>query len=72
MRRDCKRIEILEIAVVAEIDCRTGMDQVGDEEIGIEILYLAQAGVARLYRSRTDGPLLNSRSRAIPPGYFFT
>jgi hypothetical protein len=48
------------------------MDQVGDEEIGIEILYLAQAGVARLYRSRTDGPLLNSRSRAIPPGYFFT
>lgn len=25
VRRDCKRIEILEIAVVAEIDCRTGM-----------------------------------------------
>ena len=32
------RIEILEIAVVAEINCRARMEQVGEENVGVEIL----------------------------------
>ena len=31
-------IEILEIAVVAEIDCRARMEQIREENVGVEIL----------------------------------
>ena len=31
-------IEILEVAVVAEIDCRAGVKQVGEEQVSLKIL----------------------------------
>src|SRR5215469_7902152 len=40
-------VEILEVAVVANIDRCAGMDEIGDQEVGVELLGGGQVGVGR-------------------------
>src|SRR5581483_8603737 len=39
--------EILKVAVISDVDCRAGMDQVCNKEIGVELTLCGQISIGR-------------------------